>query len=364
MLNVSGSQAAPAVISSSRDASPALVPALVPARRASEQVRHSTPLSASGDGGTTIRIKFSGLTASGSGPLPSPSKSVVFKPSRFPRGRERRTLYTEHDDDDDADEDQGNDSDAEGRLQDEGNEFGHHTVKRDRKAERDRAAERIRLGLPPRASIEKAAGASKKSKLKLKLNAKHRNRERFESPMEVDSASDDQGKESRSTSAHTGNPRRRIKDSFFESEALRESVMSTAGRRSSGRVAYAFGQRVLDSVFFSSEFELHGGRDGEHDGELLEEMVRRREGEDRPRPFLVNGVAVPASELITTTTRAFISHSPPTTFSAPSTYCQPPVPLAIVPPLPTHQHGTRHLKRSVITMSPRGRLELKVKIDQ
>ena len=122
------SAAAPASASTSRAASPALV-----SRRDSSN-RHRTPTSVSGDGGMTIRIKFANGTSS--------------------KGRPR-TTYASYDDEE---EEEYEDDAGEGRRR--------STAKRDRKAERARAAERIRLGLPPRASLDKAArGGGKRPRL-------------------------------------------------------------------------------------------------------------------------------------------------------------------------------------------------------
>ncbi|KAI5481653.1 hypothetical protein MNV49_002879 [Pseudohyphozyma bogoriensis] len=298
MLNLgSHPPASGASASDSRANSPALV---APSSRR-DGVRGSTPLSASGDGGTTIRIKFGGGMkggATGSGNAKAgPSATRHGSASGAGKGATRGGVGKEGQGEGEEDAD-GEHAEQEGEAV---RPYSHR--KRDRKAERARAAERIRLGLPPRSKLEDFVPGGKG-----KEKALDSDDDDDADEMEVDELSTG-GKEDRVT-PKASTPRvnkRLLKDTFFDSEALRASVMdgpNAKGRRSSGRVCWAFGQRVLDSQFPTKEFELYGGISGDEsdaDHPRLEELLRRRQhGETsspraRRRSVVRNGVAIPES---------------------------------------------------------------------
>ncbi|KAL8287057.1 hypothetical protein RQP46_004063 [Phenoliferia psychrophenolica] len=494
-LASAASLADPPASSKSRSHSPLL---LQPQR-----ARHSTPLSASGDGGTTIRIRFGAATTTSASSSKAPARFSGRGPARDSSGA--RAHYAEDDDEpevdyDDDDEEPLEDTNDEpyrqGQLDRVNPLTGSTKPKRDRTAERGRAAERIRLHLPPRVDISKAAtnshSSSTKKRARRRASATQPSRKRtrnvemgrdsdFESQQATEEDEDDDldeegqwtpvvgnvaqllaaeghdiTKSAVSAAAHLAARRLRLRDSFFSSEALRDAVVpiegNQIGRRSSGRVAYAFGQRAPDHALARQfEFEPRGGNEDGADETVspsLEELVSRRrrdgghgEDEQRRMSFFVNGVSVPNSALdvlstgplqhspqrpdpsTSTSTSTSISTStsqlpappspaafapsptpppplappapscaplqPPLTFSAPP---PPPPPTSSVPepsfaspPLPhpppvlhelvdtaslstpVHGHGTRHgaggPKRSILSLSSRGKYEIPVRID-
>ncbi|GAA5887344.1 hypothetical protein JCM6882_002498 [Rhodosporidiobolus microsporus] len=341
--------------------------------------RPSTPLSASAAGnGTTIRIKFGPPSATSS---PAPASPRHHKPSSSrPPGRH---------------------SDANASLD-------RYTLtgelrkgpKRDRKAERARAEERKRLGLAPRANIDKHLFGTKVEKRK-SVGGRERSSGRRgsegvsyvegdedEEEDELDSDSEegeeeeeeeeeDEGEEGADewdeVDSETGRPirtvparrrasssaaggaaaagasappvRLRLRDSFFSSAALRDSVMApyyaareaakaaataaaaaaaatgTGGsaptttttttpsapraRRSSARVAYAFGQRLPDAALLQhAEFEPHGGVAGDSEDEFeghsrtrLEDMLRERMERNGAKVVILGRQVIPKSAL-------------------------------------------------------------------
>ena len=91
-------------------------------------------------------------------------------------------------------------------------------------------------------------------------------------------------------------------DSFFRSEALRKSVRESSrpGRRSSSRVAYAFGARLPEQqLALPDEFHLHGGASGFDPQERsLDQIARERIGGSSAVPGMtVRGVSVPDSAM-------------------------------------------------------------------
>ncbi|KAK4705043.1 hypothetical protein P7C70_g1172, partial [Phenoliferia sp. Uapishka_3] len=345
MLNLGSHITAPAdsSLTKSRSNSPLLTTA--PPRK-SETVRHSTPLSASGDGSTTIRIKF-GAAGAIKASAPPPRFS-----GRGPsRGGSHRAVYgeDEEDDEEDDEDEDGEESESDMDVDEESRmplttstSYKPHKPKRDRPAERNRAAERIRLNLPPRVSLDKAAlggGVRKKSHHKLSSHAKglksrrgsgnpEMDRDSAESNGEAygdeDSEDEEQYEAERShrPSRHTLAPsvmstnpidlskravsptaiaaarRLRLADSFFHSAALRDAVALASTRRSSSRVSYAFGTRLPDTALARQyEFEPRGGNEDGVNLETspnIEELVRRRLGKGEHR---IAGVRVPTSAM-------------------------------------------------------------------
>lgn len=325
-LNMGSTTVAPASASTSRASSPAIL-----SRRDSSN-RHGTPTSVSGDGGTTIRIKFANGTSS--------------------KGRPR-TTYASYDDGDEEDDD--DDDEAGGRRS---------TAKRDRKAERARAAERILLGLPPRASLDKAArGGGKRRRV---VNVEMGRDSQAESDEEL--SSDEEGVRP----LHS----KKVITSFFESEALRASVMdvSTSNRRSSARVLWAFGRRIPEAALLrQGEFELYGGSDSSK-GPTLEDLVRQRMGAKDPSLF-VHGINVPPSALAAWAKGpppATAHEEPPPPATAHDLPPPPPPTTTTVPPGPQpgsnvvilHTHGTRRAKLPVLALSNKGRMEVTTRIDE
>lgn len=265
--------------------------------------RPLTPVSAAASAngaGTRIRITFGG-TSTGSG---------------HPAKRRRSRAEPEEDDGDD-----GLDGGEEGEL-----DLELYTLsgerrkgpKRDRKAERARAEERKKLGLPPRASLEKALTGSSARVPKVGKRRSARQSYAAEDDEEEDEE-DDEADEWDDVDSETGRPtrasaaplvRKRLIDSFFHSASLRDSVMAAhqkqGGRRSSSRVAYAFGQRLPDAALLHySEFAPHGGVTGDSDDDdegysrvALEEMVQHRSLERHGEKLvLLDGRVLPQSAL-------------------------------------------------------------------
>ncbi|GAA5834045.1 hypothetical protein JCM11251_003601 [Rhodosporidiobolus azoricus] len=306
--------------------------------------RPSTPLSASAAGnGTTIRIKFGPPSANSSpapgSPRPRPSSSkprAPLQPSDPTVDLDRFTVT--------------------GELR--------KGPKRDRKAERARAEERKRLGLAPRANIDKHLFGTKVEKRKPSRPSRSKRRgsegvlyaeEEDDDEDQLDSNSegdeeegeeeDEDADEWDEVDSETGRPIRssarrasssaapgglvriRLPDSFFSSASLRDSVMAAhhsareaakaaaAGntsaanapraRRSSARVAYAFGQRLPDQALLQqAEFEPHGGVAGdsedEYDGHSrtsLEDMLRERMEKKGEAVVVLGGRVLPKSAL-------------------------------------------------------------------
>lgn len=198
---------------------------------------------------------------------------------------------------------------------------------------------------------------------------------------------DDDDQTSRAV-VNVGAGRLRLPDSFFSSEALRDSVALAAnaksGRRSSGRVLYAFGTRIPDQALARRfDFLPRGGEEFpslESEKHLpLEEMVRRRadptssSSRDDAAVTWVDGVVVPRSALAVLADGPLQWREQPRSSPPPAAY--PPLYDAVPPPpttaganpatpTPTHGHGTRHggSKRTVVTLSTRGAQGIKVQI--
>ncbi|BGP23196.1 proteophosphoglycan 5 [Rhodotorula toruloides] len=194
--------------------------------------------------------------------------------------------------------------------------------KRDRKAERERAEMRRKMGLKPRASIDKARGGEGEGR---KARRSGRATARRQSYAEDEDDEDDEGTDAdaegedwgeefwgggEATRNHSGKPaelvRLRLPDSFFHSAALRDSVISSQGpnaRRSSSRVAYAFGQRLPDHALLRQvEFELHGGISGDaeddeegHSRMSLEQLVSMRMQTHGEEVVVLDGRVLPKS---------------------------------------------------------------------
>ncbi|GAA6011369.1 hypothetical protein JCM10207_008316 [Rhodosporidiobolus poonsookiae] len=353
--NAAGAAPAPAPashrrLSPSRTASPAPVPtfkprangratrahpaAAAPASSTTDNLppRPSTPLSATvGSGnGTTIRIKFGPPSAPSS---PAPSSSTSALPSK-PKPR------------------------AAPRASDPTLDLDRYTLtgelrkgpKRDRRAERARAEERRKLGLAPRANIDKALYGTKVNKRPPRRGSgrpsyleddddededeeddEESNDELMEGAEGEEGEGDADVDEWTETDFETGLPvrrrrrapklvRKRLPDSFFQSAALRDSLLPTfiygrpkpppggparPSRRSSSRVAYAFGQRLPDAALLAqAEFEPHGGiADGSSDDDegysrtRLEDLVRERMEQKGESVVVLGGRVLPKSAL-------------------------------------------------------------------
>lgn len=333
--------------------------------------RHSTPVSASGDGSTTIRIKFSALGGGRNS-------------SSHARAKKGKARYVEMDDEDDSPSESEDESEDEGRY-----------VRRDRKAETARAKERTALGLPTRGSmahLEAARGhrdgkiVGKKRKKRNDEMGRDSEAEERDDDSESGSDTDPRRKARRSSGS------RRLTDSFFTSEALRDKFIldSTSKRRSSGRVIYAFGQRLPDvALERQAEFVLFGGtassnkrRATTHErplDELVKDRIAARlaqeGGIDAPTPpesfVIYNGVSVPSSSIAALTNTPLKAIAPKPR-SLPLPYISPPraTPSSSPPSRPSpssaptaHSHGTRKAKLPVIGMSPSGRMEVITRID-
>ncbi|BGP14486.1 hypothetical protein JCM10213v2_002435 [Rhodosporidiobolus nylandii] len=266
--------------------------------------------------GTTIRIKFGP-------PIPSPAPSIASTsaptsaaPRSPARERPRRSSRT---DDPTLDLDRFTIT-GEPRK----------GPKRDRKAEKARAEERRKLGLAPRANIEKHLYGTKVQKRRPARRASRaasyaeddddEGDEEDENSDEPDSdelseledgeggGTGDEWDETDSESglrvrrrSSTGGRKRplkrlRLRDSFFHTEEARDAFHATLvktqpgapparpARRSSSRVAYAFGQRLPDAALLrQADFEPHGGVPAEEESELeghsrtpLEELIGER----------------------------------------------------------------------------------------
>ncbi|BGO90006.1 hypothetical protein NBRC10512_001991 [Rhodotorula toruloides] len=197
--------------------------------------------------------------------------------------------------------------------------------KRDRKAERQRAEMRRKMGLKPRASINKALGGggegrkarrSGRAAARRQSYAEDKDDEEDEDDDETDE--DAEGEEWDEEDWDAADPKRarasqpaelvrlRLPDSFFHSAALRDSVIASHGpnaRRSSSRVAYAFGQRLPDHALLrQAEFELHGGISGDaeddeegHSRTSLEQMVSMRMQTHGEEVVVLDGRVLPKS---------------------------------------------------------------------
>lgn len=247
--------------------------------------RHYSPMSASADGGTTIKIKFGASSMSHSGARPGPSRGGG-------KGRLVQPLHTNRytsSDESDYGDMRGGDNQRQ--------------RKRDRKAELARAAERVKLGLPPRSKLP---GDPKRERRRRSSNT-HRSRagdSETEDEDEDDSEEDESTPRARRniTSSHHRPRRIRLPDSFFATSALRDQALAAANsRRSSSRLQYAFGQRLPEQVLYTQEFELFGGV-AEDESDLfdgnssrrLEEMVAERQGDSAA---VWGGRVVPKSAL-------------------------------------------------------------------
>ncbi|GAA5867301.1 hypothetical protein JCM1840_005018 [Sporobolomyces johnsonii] len=317
--------------------------------------RPPTPLSATGDGGTTIRIRFGAGPGSASASLaPSP----VSSPAPPIHSYTPSTSYGAQ-------------------------PPPRKGPKRDRKAERERAEERRRLGIAPRASIEKAKFGTKAQRgpqRRRSVNYAEDDDEDDElDELELEDDEDEDGggpgdehDEWDDTDSETGQPYRasrtarcgshhapsssirskRLPGSFFHSAALRDSVLLShqPGRRSSSRVAYAFGHRLPDAALLKyQEFEPHGGVDGEAAGRTLEEMVRERREHKGESVVVLGGRVLPKSAVDAWSVDPMAARSP----AKPSTTTEgegegaamqidlpPPPPLAA-----TTANGHHHLKQ-------------------
>ncbi|GAA5974254.1 hypothetical protein JCM11641_003357 [Rhodosporidiobolus odoratus] len=324
-------------------APPHAAPPTATIRADTEIPRPSTPLSASATtsgNGTTIRILFGPPSTTSSPAPPAPDSSFKAQTLRASSSSARSDL---------------------------GAELYTHTgelrrgPKRDRRAEKARAAERKRLGLAPRANIEKHLYGTKVQK-KPARRASHgvsyaedeneeeedELTENDDELTELEDGEDGEGGEEGEgdgwdeTDSETGEVRRkkppvrkRLRDSFFESASLRDSVMGgivyptrsiwapsssstippspaapikpqpSRPRRSSSRVAYAFGQRLPDvSLLRKGDFELHGGIGADSEDECeghsrtkLEDMVRERMAKQGEDVVVLDGTVLPKSAL-------------------------------------------------------------------
>ncbi|GAA5855820.1 hypothetical protein JCM8547_000372 [Rhodosporidiobolus lusitaniae] len=352
--------------------------------------RPSTPLSATAagaSGGTTIRIRF-GPPSAASSPAPPPAGSLPHPPAKRPAAP--RKVEKDHDLDDDR-------YTLTGELR--------KGPKRDRRAERERAEQRKRLGLAPRASIDKHIAGGKVGKrpaaprasvgggtggvvVKTAAATRERRGSKIRSYAETDDEEEeeydelDDGEEGeeedgeeeddeedeeeegderqegddewddpetvlpttrpRRSSTSRPPPRLRLRDSFFQSAALRDSIMAPhwashaayvarrvsgvlheqqqqqqqaasapaeqpRSRRSSARVAYAFGQRLPDvALLRQSEFEPHGGvaddssEDERTEGNSkvrIEDLVRGRRESKGEQVVVLGGRVLPKSAL-------------------------------------------------------------------
>ncbi|KAM0754378.1 hypothetical protein T439DRAFT_376873 [Meredithblackwellia eburnea MCA 4105] len=264
--------------------------------RTRESVRHSTPVSASGDGGTTIRIKF-GQTQQGQSSQGQQQRVVS---SSSAAGGRLVSAGPPH---------------ANGAPESSGD--GSTKRKRDRRLEKERSEERKRLGLGPRDSLPGDIGANGAGEPQRKKKKKKRSNPEMDRDSQDERNMSDGNDEEDEEDEYDGmdeegrlrqqmyaaQRRLRLPDSFFSSEALRDSVAAMAnsksGRRSSGRVMYAFGTRLPDQALANRyDFELRGGQDeSDYEDEMnlpLEEMVRKRLGD---HTVMINGIPIPPSAL-------------------------------------------------------------------
>lgn len=248
-----------------------------------------------------IKIKFGGATVASSSTLTSTTNQ---------HKKQKRSRYVEAEEDEDEDED-AKFEDAEEGEEDEYNGRKRKPSKKDSKA--------------PRPYLYQSQQPKKSHYGK---NSRHTGGDLSAGEWEQDD--DDLVYEGRSRShpaSTTTTKSKRLPGSFFSSAALRDSAFAIASnpnqkRRSSSRVAYAFGTRVPEAALMNErEFTLFGGVDLRTDPlEIpLEQLARIRamEGVDDDEAamevqrrsgigaVLVNGVVVPASSYA-----AFLS-SPP-----------------------------------------------------
>lgn len=324
----------PTADSNSRAGSPAVPSTSAPNRSASHHPhRHSTPVSASGDGSTTIKIKFIAGGRGGGGRYVEVggSGSGAGSSSRGGGGKGKasasRFSYAEpdseeseeeSDEDDDEQEEEEEEDEGYGESSRSGGREGRAGPKRDRKAERARAEERVRHGIPARSN--RSVDTSRKRR------RSSREGEEEEGDWEDNDLEDDEPEDRRPARPRRVQqlaqikaakaPRRiRLPDSFFQTRALRDSFLATLApppstdapssstRRSSSRLAYAFGQRLPDAALLRvGEFELFGGVAGDdsdsnpgNTARRLEEMVVEREGEEKAEVW--GGRVVPKSAL-------------------------------------------------------------------
>lgn len=286
-------------------------------------------MSASGDGSTTIKIKFiaggrggggryvevGGGAGSGGG---SSSRAGASKgksaSSRFSYAEaDSEDDEAEFDDDDEEDEEDGGYGESS-----RGRREGRAGPKRDRPAERARAKERIRLGIPPRSNKPVDFGRKRR-----RLSREGEEEEGDWEDNDLEDGDEEQGQrparprrvqQLQQMKASKAPRRIRLPDSFFQTRALRDSFLATLAppstdapssstRRSSSRLAYAFGQRLPDTALLRvGEFELFGGVAGDESdsnpgntSRRLEEMVVEREGEEKTEVW--GGRVVPKSAL-------------------------------------------------------------------
>lgn len=248
----------PESASSSRANSPAI------ARR--EPNRHSTPVSASGDGGTTIKIVFKGSRATNGAGLAKGKSSVRAGGAkgalRHAGGRTYADLA-----DDEIDADQYSDHDF----------------------------------LDPKLKKGKAnrnGQTQKKSRAFVGMMA----RDSDDEEVDCDESEDEEDQmENGRRKRNKPNPTRLL-NTFFQSEILRESVAvaSKTNRKRSSRLAYAFGHRLPDAASVRKVFEPVGGI-SDDDQEPLEDFVRTREGCNigggGSTKVIISGILIPASAL-------------------------------------------------------------------
>ena len=289
--------------SNSRAGSPAVpsAPPRAQSRRQQDPYRHSTPLSASGDGSTTIRIKF------GANGARRPNSTTT----RGGQSKQRSRISYAEADTDDEEEDEEGERDYYYEHEPAQSRSGKGQ-KRDRAAEKARAQERVRLGYPARSSypvnISDRIDTTKRRRRRSKSEEED---EEADSEDNDDQEADDDAEDrshvtrprhavqlqSRRRRASRGEHRRiRLPDSFFHTEASRDLYLSTlqpsdpgapgSSRRSSSRLAFAFGQRLPDAALLRyQEFELFGGvaedetdQETGNTGRRLEDMVVERLG--------------------------------------------------------------------------------------
>lgn len=239
---------------------------------------------------------------------------------------------------------------------------GGKAAKRDRKAERVRAAERLSLGLAPRALLPSERVARIAAGGKGKKKARRTSKGKYE---ELDSDEDDSELSDDDESFDDEEPRApkrlRLRDSFFHTTTLRDAFFPASmfapeapnkpatSRRSSSRIAYAFGQRLPEAALLQhAEFELHGGVAEELDMDTnppfsqrrLEHMLLERMGGDGH--VVWEGRVVPRSAIEVMQrgpilVKLPVTLPPPAAVAAPVAAPLPPPPARVItaPPPPT-----------------------------
>lgn len=255
-------------------------------------------MSASGDGGTTIRIKFTtGGGHSTARPVPSRGggKGKLVRPTSM-------ISYRRDEESSSSESDYDHVRGTNGRTR----------RKRDRKSEIARAAERIKLGLPPRAKLP---GDPKRERRQSLPDGGGRRRSRRYDDEDEDEEDDPDGHDTDNTlragisAVKLRHRRVRLPDSFFTTTALRDQALEAANsRRSSSRLQYAFGQRLPEQVFHTQEFELFGGVSNDaadlapgNSTRRLEEIVAERQGDS---------VAVWGGRVVPRSALTALSHGP------------------------------------------------------